>query len=576
MKFRRHLMLSVLGLVLLSALVLNACAPTTVAPAPSGTTTQPTAAPAATSAGAPTSAPQPTTAPAVGEKVFRRAAFEPDSLDPSKGGPGFQEFQNLYEPLVDAYAQDGQIHPLAAESYTVSDDGLTFTFTLRDGLKWSDGKPLVAEDFRYAWLRQLDPATASYVPDEFYAIKNGQEFNQGKITDPNEVGIKAPDDKTLVVTLAAPAPYWLRYVGTTDYAPVRKDIIEKYGDQWMEAGNFVGNGPYMLQEWKHDQSMTFVRNPNYNGPWKDSIKIDRLEFNLVQDPDSQGLPAYEANEVDAATIPATELDRIKADANMSKEIHVIPSAGTTMLVFDNGNKPTDDVRVRQALSLAIDREALANQVLKGGYLAPTSFSPRTLSSYNPDTFQKYDPAKAKQLLADAGYPDGKGFPTLELYSWNVQRALLETQAIKAMWKDTLGIDVNLNPLDPAAMRDWRIARVDQPYNVYYAWEVAGILDPIEYHNAQLDPDQNVRNSRYADEEYVKLIRAAKQETDPAKRAKMYQDAEAIVNRDVPMIPITEDQNFWVVKPNVQNFDQVTTALTNFIRAAQTPGLDISQ
>ena len=118
---------------------------------------------------------------------------------------------------MDAYAQDGQIHPLAAESYKISDDGLTITFTLRDGLKWSDGKPVVAEDYRYAWLRQLDPNTASYVPDEFYAIKNGQEFNTGKITDPSQVGLQAPDDKTLVVTLAAPAPYWLRYVGTTDY-----------------------------------------------------------------------------------------------------------------------------------------------------------------------------------------------------------------------------------------------------------------------------------------------------------------------------------------------------------------------
>lgn len=561
-------------ILVLVLLAFVACAPITPA-APSAATPPPAG---ATEATQPTSAPasNATTAPSTGSgKEFRRAAFEPDSLDPSKGGPGFQEFQNLYEPLVDAYAQDGQIHPLAAESYTVSDDGLTFTFTLREGLKWSDGKPVVAEDYRYAWLRQLDPKTASYVPDEFYAIENGQEFNTGKITDESQVGLQAPDDRTLIVTLAEPAPYWLRYVGTTDYSPVRKDILEKYGDKWMEAGNFVGNGPYMLQEWKHDQEMVFVRNPYYNGPWKDSIKIDRLVFKLVQDPDSLGLPAYEANEVDAAILPATEQDRIKADPKMSKEIHTTPSAGTTMLVFDNKNKPTDDVRVRQALSMAIDRAALADQVLKGGYLTPTSFSPRTLASYNPSTFQGYNLEKAKQLLADAGYPGGKGFPTLELYSWNVQRAQLETQAIKAMWKDTLGIDVNLNQLDPAAMRDWRIARKEQPFNVYYAWEVAGILDPIEYHNAQLDPDQNVRNSRYDNAQYVQLIRDAKKETDPAKRAKMYQDAEAIVNLEVPMIPITEDETFWVVKPNVVNFDAVTTPLTWFIRAAQPPGLDIT-
>ncbi|MCC7162545.1 MAG: peptide ABC transporter substrate-binding protein [Anaerolineae bacterium] len=364
-------------------LIVVACAQTIQPPVPAPTGSAQQSVPTAVSA-ATTAAP---TADSGAQKVFKRAAFEPDSLDPSKGGPGFQEFQNLYEPLVDSYAQDGQIHPLAAESYEISDDGLTVTFTLRDGLKWSDGKPVVAEDFRYAWLRQLDPQTASYVPDEFYAIKNGEEFNKGTITDPNQVGLQAPDDKTLIVTLAAPAPYWLRYVGTTEYAPVRKDIIEKFGDKWMEAGNFVGNGPYMLQEWKHDQKMVFVRNPHYNGPWKDSINIDRLEFTLVQDPDSQGLVAYEANEVDAATVPATELERIKADSEMGKQLHSIPSAGTTILIFDTKNKPTDDVRVRQALSMSIDRAALADQVLKGGYLAPTSFSPRTLSSYDPDSFQ---------------------------------------------------------------------------------------------------------------------------------------------------------------------------------------------
>ncbi len=565
MSKRVSILLSLLLVVAVVAGCAPAATPTSVPPtAVPATAVPPTAVPP--TAVPPTPVPEP--------KVFRKAAMEPDSLDPSKGGPGFQEFQNLYEPLVDSYSADGQIKPLAAEKFEISPDGLVVTFTLRSGLKWSDGKDLTAEDFRFSWLRQLDPATGSYVPDEFYAIKNGEQFNKGEITDPSQVGLVALDARTLVVTLKESAPYWLRYVGMTDYCPVRKDVLEKHGDKWMEAGNHVGNGPYMLKEWKHDQLLVFERNPFYNGPWKDTRHVDRIEFVLVQDPAALGLTKYEANEVDAAAIPATEYERVLNDPTMSKEILSVPSAGQTVLIFDTKNKPTDDVRVRQALNMAIDRETLAQKVLKGAYLTSTSFSPSSLPSYNPSTFLTYDVAKAKDLLAQAGFPDGRGFPTIELTHWNVQRASLECQAIAAMWKENLGINTSLVPLAPAAMRDYRISRANQPFHVYYAWNVCGILDPIEFHNAQLDPAGNVRYSRYDNAEYVELIREGKKESDLGKRDAMFQQAEALVNRDCPIIPVTEDVTLLVVKPYLKNFAEITTALVAFHRVAQPPGLDI--
>ncbi len=545
-------------------------APTaTVKPQP--TKAPPTGAPQPTNTSPP---PAPTETPVPEPKAFRYSAVEPDSLDPAKGGSGFQDFQNLYEALVDTQSKGEEIKPLAAESFEQSADGLTWTFKLREGLKWSDGAPVVAEDYRYAWLRQLDPAEASYAPDMFYAIKNAKAFNQGEITDANEVGIQAPDDRTLVVTLEAPAPFWIWHVGNTDYFPVRKDIIEKYGDKWMEAGNHVGNGPYMLAEWKHDQKLVFVKNPNYEGPWKDTRHIDRIEITVVQDSQTQGLPAYEADEVDMAVVPATELDRVQSDDVLGTQWSLTDIAGATLLLFDTKNPPTDDVRVRQALAMAIDRETLANQVFKGAYPPATSFSPPSLFSYESSSFLGYSPQKAQQLLADAGYPDGQGFPVLDFTYWSIWRGPLTAQALQAMWKENLGIDVTLNPLDPQAMRDYRMSRETEPFNIYYALQWADIPDPSTWHNSQLDPDQNVRHTRYDNPEYVQLIRGALNETDSAKRTVMYQQAEAFVNQEVPMLTLLQEAIVKVVKLYVKNFDEVTTTIGQMTRVAQPPGLDI--
>ena len=504
------------------------------------------------------------------------ASFEPDSLDPAIGGPGYQEYQNLYEPLVDAYAPDGEIKPLAAESFTVSEDGLTYTFTLRPDLKWSDGEPVTAENYRFAWLRQLNPETAAYSPNDFFVIKNATEYNQGTITDPNEVGIQAPDDRTLVVTLAEPAPFFLRLVGSNSYFPLRQDILEKYGDQWTEAGNFVGNGPYMLKEWEHDQRLVLVKNPYYSGPWKDTRNVDRIEFTVLQDPWSQALLPYEAGEIDVAIVPPTEMDRVTGDPALADQVKRLPISGAVILVMDTKNPPTDDVRIRQALAQAIDYEVLANSVLKGGFAPGVSFSPPDLASHNPESFPGTNVEAAQKLLAEAGYPNGEGFPAFDLYYWTLERESLIAQAIKAMWQQNLGIDVNLQPLEVQAMRDYRVSRATEPFNAYLALNWSGIPDPREFHNVQLDPDGNVRHSRYDNPEYVELIRTALTEVDPAKRQELYQQAETLVNQEAPIVSLIYEGRTWLTKPTVKNFAEVTTSVAEMTRVASPPGLDIQE
>jgi oligopeptide transport system substrate-binding protein len=509
--------------------------------------------------------------------VFRQPANEPTGLDPAQGGFGYQEFFSLYEPLVDAYSGT-EVTPLAAESWTLSEDGTTYTFTLREGLMWSDNTPVTAEQYRQSFLRQLDPATAAYAVEEFYPILNGQAYNTGEITDPNEVGISAPDDRTLVIQLEQPTPYFLSYLGSSAYLPVRTDLIEQYGAEWMEAGNHVGNGPYMLTEWVHDQIMVFEQNPYYNGIWKDTRFVDRIEFILMADAWNMAVPAFEAGEVDVAIAPASELPRLLADPEYASMLTPVPIAGSVIMVMDTDNPPTDNVLVRQALSLAIDRETLSAGVLRGANPPAVSFSPPTIGSHNPDANfgYQYDPARAAELLAEAGYPGGEGFPEFELTFWSLDNARLAMQAVQAMWSENLGINVTLNPLEPAAMREWRISRNEQPFNAYYGLQWAGIPDASQFANAMFDPANSLRRSRFDDPAYVDLIRAALVELDPDTRAQMYLDAEAVINEQVPIISLVYESQTWLIRPYVENFIDITTAVGTMFRYAQPPGLVVNR
>ena len=250
------------------------------------------------------------------DRVFRMAAYEPASLDPAIGGFGYQEYVNLYEPLVDAYRKDGTITPLAAESWTIEEDGRVFVFTLRPGLRWSDGEPLTMQHYYDGWMRMLNPATAAYAPQNLFAIENAEAYNLGQLTDPSQVGLEVVDDLTLRVTLATPTPFFLASVGRQEFFPMRLDLIERHGDQWMEAGNHVGNGPFMLAEWAHDQRMVFVQNPHYEGFWKDTRHVDRIEYTLLADPWSQSVPGFETGELDVGVVPAADLDRVRNDAEL--------------------------------------------------------------------------------------------------------------------------------------------------------------------------------------------------------------------------------------------------------------------
>ncbi|MBI1800326.1 MAG: peptide ABC transporter substrate-binding protein, partial [Chloroflexi bacterium] len=419
--------------------VLAACGP--------AATTEPTKAPPGNVAQA-TQPAQATTAPAK-KTVLRlpEAAKIVGTMDPgiTSGGAGLEEIQNMFEGLVYVDQVSGEIKAGQAEKWSLSSDGLTYTFNLRANLKWSDGQPLKAGDFEYAWKRATDPATKSRYAQTLWPVKGAEAFGTGKGTA-DGMAVKASDDRTLVVTLERPAPFFMHLAATWTAYPVRKDTIEKNGDKWtLTKESYISNGHYRLVEWKPEQSMTVEKNPNY---WGENAGPDTIIWTLFDDPNSKGIIAYEAGELDHAQIVGADITRIKNDAKLSKEMKKLERQGSQWIVLDTTNPPFNNVKVRQALSLATNAKQINEVVLKDAYFNAVSLVAPGVPGQKAANALSYDAAKAKTLLADAGFPDGKGWPAGVKFTYSSTSAENKAigEAVQAMWKQALNIDFVLEPM----------------------------------------------------------------------------------------------------------------------------------
>src|SRR5713101_3910200 len=358
----------------------------------------------------PTGQASPTPAPAKATVLrLPEAAKIVATMDPgiSSGGAGLEQMQNMFEALAYVDQVTGEIKPGQAEKWTISPDGLTYTFNLRSGLKWSDGQALKASDFEYAWKRATDPATKSRYAQTLWPVKGAEAFGTGKGTA-DGMAVKATDDRTLVVTLERPAPFFMHLAATWTAYPVRKDTIEKNGDKWtLTKDTYISNGHYRLVEWKPEQSMTVERNPNY---WGENNGPDTIVWTLFDDIAAKSVIAYEAGEIDRGVLVGSDITRAKNDATLSKEIKKFERQGSQWMILDTTNPPLDKLKVRQALSMATDAKRLNEVVLKDAYFNAVSIVAPGIPGQKKENALGYDVAKAKQLLADGGFPDGKGWP----------------------------------------------------------------------------------------------------------------------------------------------------------------------
>lgn len=547
MRLRRSLH----GALSILALVALACTPTP-APAPAKPTETSKAPEPAKPAAAPTAAPR--------EQVFRVAATNPPALDPGliTDAVSIDVAAQLFDGLV-SFDDKGNVTGVHAERWEISPGGLTYTFTLRQGPAWTDGRPVVARDYEWAWKRNIDPKTASDYATTLYPVKNAIKIHQEGL-DPDELGVTAKDDRTLIVTLDEPAAYFLRLAATWTMYPLRQDVIEKHGDKWTDAGNIVSNGPFVLKEWKQDVQLVLERNERYWGP---KPTLARAIYRIFPEGAAeQALAAYEAGEIDSIgtqsfQIPAAQVQRIRNDPKLSAEVKEYAESGTMFITVNTRQPGLSDPRVRMALGASLDRPGILSQVLRRAGTPAYSLQPEGIAGRKPELWLRDDTNRAKELLAQAGFPEGRGLPDITFtYNTSEQWRLL-AEYLQQRWKDTLGITMKLDHMEFATFLKWR--RQDE-------WKVSGHTyrggwfsdyeDPNNWYNVLWDSqeDPGMFNTGWRDPEYDRIVRQARAELDRAKREQLYGQAEEILARSYPTIPVFHYGGRTLVKPYVEAFE----------------------
>ena len=468
-------------------------------------------------------------------------------MDPEvSSGEGIAIMFNVFNGLVGVNQDTGKVEPHLAEKFEANADASEYTFSLRSGLKWSDGTALNANDFVWSWKRVLQPETKSaYVPALYPikgvldAVKNGASID--------DIGVTAVDDNTLKVTLTDPTPYFPLLATTWTFYPVPKHVIDKQGEKWTEASNIVGTGPFKMTGWKHNESITLEQNPNYWGP---KPTITKIAYSIYQDLLSQAIVAYENDEVDYAQVPAADFDRVKNDANLSKEMVSVTASYTRFVICDCTNDPTSKIPFRQALSMSADRKTLADQVRHGQVVPAPTLLPPDIPGYNEKATLGEDVAKAKTLLTDAGISD-PGSVKLSMVYISTDDYKLDAEYLQQTWKKNLGLDITLEPIERTSYNDWRASREKSPFNIYIGNWGSDFEDPSNWYNQNFTHASDHYRDHYNNPAFDAAVEKARTETDEAKRVQEYQDAGMIIAQDSPLIPLYHTVNYYLVKPYVK-------------------------
>lgn len=457
---------------------------------------------------------------------------EPQTLDPAlaTGQIEMRLCNALFEGLT-ARDAHGIAQPAMAESWEVSEDGKSYIFHLRDGVKWSHGDPVTAQDFEYSWRRALDPSTASRYSEIMFFIKNAEAYNKGAVKDFSQVGIRALDEKTLKVDLENPTAFFPDLTAFTTYQPVHRATVKKFGDAWTRSENIVCNGAYVLKGWKINDRVEFEKNPNY---WRaDKVNFKRIDalaiskantaFNLFATGQADLI-------LDRGLIPAVLIQELRE----KPYFHANPFLATYFYRFNATKPPFNDARVRKAFCLAVDKQRIVKKITKAGEPIAHSFVPPGIPNYESPQGIFYHVDQARQLLKEAGFPDGKNFPRVSiLYNKTDLNEQIATE-IQAMWKENLGVDVELRNqewatyLNSLNTLDFDIARS--------SW-VGDYNDPNTFLDCFVTGRGNNRTG-WSNPQYDALLKQANETLDAKKRFGLMQQAEKIlVEKELPILPL---------------------------------------
>jgi oligopeptide transport system substrate-binding protein len=495
---------------------------------------------------------------------------EPEDLDPHTNisATAVPLMQLLFEGLLRPRAAAPGYEPGAAESWKISSDGLVYTFRLREGLRWSNGDPVLAGDFRAGYLRLLSPLLASDQSGFHFMIEGAEAFATGKNPEPDSVGVRALDERTIEYRLRHPSAYALRLIGSVP--PCHAPTMEKFqawtrrGAGWTKPGRLVGNGPYALAEWLPNQHITLVQNASY---WdRARLAVEAFRFIPFEDPATLDR-AYRGGQLHLAPgiAPARAAEY---RSTRPEELRMTPGSGTQFLTFNTLRVPYQDVRVRRALALAIDRDEIV-RALRGPDIHPA------LSLLEPG-FEGYTPElpaalatnveEARRLLAEAGFPEGRGFPTLEMMcpvasGPNGQIA----QIIQARWKEVLGV---LTEIRSVEFKTYIVASRNREFSLALGgWQSA--LDPVTTYRIMSTGNPN-NDAQWSNAEFDRVLDLAEREADPATRTAHFSRLEAIMAEEMPQVPINHRNLLWLVHPRVQNFTYSDSGMLDYARLALAP------
>lgn len=462
---------------------------------------------------------------------------EPPSLSPTKAKDSVSDeiLNHIMEGLT-RLNEKGEPIPAIAEKWDVSDDGLTYTFHLRKDARWSDGQPVTAHDFVYAWRKILDRNSAADYAYLLYYVKNGEAFNQGKAKAEN-VGVKALDDHTLQVQLEKPAPFFLQLCAFKSLFPIPKHVDEKNPNWHAEASTYVGNGPFVLSEWVHDSKIVLKKNERYYA--KDEIKLEQINFLMIEE-ENTAYQMFETGQLDALednSIP-TDLTKKLIDEGKAK---VLPYFGTYYYVFNTKDKIFSNAKIRKAFALAIDRKTIVETLTQGGQVPALAFVPPGAPGVNGDFreesgtyFKDNDVETAKKLLQEGLKELGLSkMPPIELkYNTNQGHQKI-AEAIQQMWKQNLGVEVKLTN------EEWKVYLDSIDHGKFQVGRMGWIGDYID---AMTFMDLFVTGggnnySKWSNKKYDALIAKAQSTNDQAERVKAMQEAEKILMEEMPIAPI---------------------------------------
>ena len=480
---------------------------------------------------------------------------EPQSLDPqiATGVPEHHVISAVMEGLVLKDRKTLEPRPGVAKTWDISNDGQVYTFYLRENAKWSNGDAHTAHDYVWSWWRALQTTLGNQYAYMLFPIKNAKRYYDGETSDFSDVGVKAIDNRTLQVTLTNPTPYFLQLLDHYSLFPVHQATIEKFGradergTRWSYEGNLVGNGPYKLEEWKINRHITVTKNPYY---WDEgNVSINSIVFKPVDNAVTEERMFRAGALHVTSSIPADKIAIYQEKS--APELKITPYLGTYFYRLNINTPQLQDKRVRRALGMAIDRKQLVDNITKGGQIPAYTMTPPGTMGYFPESTLNFDPEAAKRLLAEAGYPNGEGFPPIEiLYNTNEGHRKIAV-ALQEMWKNYLNIDIKL---------------LNQEWKVYLATESAGdyqisrggwigdYVDPNNFLDMFLCNGGNNRTG-WCNEEYDRLIlEVAPSQSSHEQRLKIFQQAETMLLEDMPIIPVYTYTSIKLLHPSVRNFD----------------------